>query len=115
MKNAILGIFLGFLITGCASFSTHTFRVEQTAVNVAYTAYVGYTNGLANGAIKVSDEQRNAIKDARIKLAASVSTLEQWRLAYEKDSSVKPQVQSALDAVITQSSNVVYLINLFKQ
>lgn len=114
LKHLLSGI--GFLfVFGCASFSTHLFRTEQTIANVAHAAYVGYTNGLANGTVHVNAGQSNAIKDARLKLAASLRTLELWRAAYETNSAVKPQAQAALDAAIADSSNVINLIHLFTQ
>ena len=115
MRNILLGLFIGVLVVGCASFATNTFRTEQTAVNVAYTAYQGYTQGLASGSITVTTDQSNSIKQARLKFAASVSTLDAWRSAYETNSQTQPQVQAALDAALAQSSNLVFLINLFKQ
>lgn len=102
------------LLVACKNFSTQVFRTEQTITDVAFTAYVGYTNGLANGTIKVNTDESNAVKTARIKLAASLNTVEQWRVAFETNSAVKPQVQAALDAATSDSSNVVYLINLLK-
>ena len=113
MRNILLGLFIGVLVVGCASFATNTFRTEQTAVNVAYTAYQGYTQGLASGSITVTTDQSNSIKQARLKFAASVSTLDAWRSAYETNSQTQPQVQAALDAALAQSSNLVFLINLF--
>lgn len=116
MKTAIGLIALGWaiLIFGCVSFSTNLFRTEQTLTDAAYTAYLGYTNGLYSGTIKVSNDESNAIKSARIKLAASVLTVEQWRAAYDTNSAVKPQAQSALDALTSDSSNLVYLVNLVR-
>lgn len=105
---AVVGLF------GCSNFSNNMFRSEQTLTGVALTAYIGYTNALANGTIKPSVDESNAVKSARIKLAAAVLTAEQWRLAYETNSAVKPQAQAALDALISDSSNVVALINLLK-
>lgn len=112
MKRIIFPILLA--LAGCAGFATHVFRTEQTVSGLAYTAYVGYTNSLANGTITVSANESNAIKTARIKLAASLLTLDGWRSAYETNSALKPQLQSALDAAVADSSNVVYLINLLK-
>lgn len=116
MRTAIGLIALGWviLIFGCSNFSTNMFRSEQTLTGVALTAYEGYTNALANGTLKPSVDESNAVKSARIKFAASVLTAEQWRLAYETNSAVKPQAQAALDALTSDSSNVVALINLLK-
>jgi len=99
---------------GCASFSTNVFRLEEVTTGVAYTAYQGYTNALANGTLRISADQSNAVKVARIQLATSLSTLESWRAAYETNSAFKPQLQSALDAATANSSNFVFLIKLFQ-
>lgn len=104
----------GVAVVGCVNFSTNLFRTEQTATGAAYTAYQGYTNGLGNGTITVTQAERDAIKEARIKFAASVLTAEGWRQAYETNSAMQPQAQAALTALIQDSSNVVYLINLVK-
>jgi len=113
MKKLIAVVALAVLV-GCASFSTNTFRTEQTLTQVAYGAYVSYTNGLASGIIHVTPDQSNSVRTARLQFAASVRTLESWRNAYETNSATKPQVQSALDALTVNSSNFVFLINLFK-
>lgn len=102
------------LITGCASFSTKLFRAEQTAVDLAHGTYVVYTNGLASGLIKVSVDESNAIKQARLKFAASVSVVDNYRGAYETNSAVKPLAQAALETLIAQGSNFVWLVNYVK-
>lgn len=114
MRNKLIVLASCLLLFGCANFSTHLFRTEQSLTGTAYAAYVGYTNGLLNGTIKVSKDESNQIKAARIKLAASVLTVEAWRQAYETNSAVKPQAQAALTALIEDGSNVVYLINLVR-
>lgn len=114
MKNIIAVIAVAVLV-GCASFSTNVFRTEQTLTGTAYIAYVGYTNGLANGTIKPSVTESNAIRTARLDFSASVSAVESWRSAYETNSAVKPQLQSALDALTANSSKFVALINLLKK
>ena len=81
---------------------------------VAYTAYSGYTQALFNGTLKISAEQSNAVKTARLKFAASVRTLESWRQAYETNSATKPQVQAALDALTSNTTNFVFLIHYFQ-
>lgn len=100
------------LLMGCASFSTNTFRTEQTAVNLVYTAYVGYTNAIP--VLHLTPDQSNAVKVARMKFAASVGVLEGWRSAYETNSAVKPQLQAALDALTDQSSNFVWLVTYLR-
>lgn len=114
MRHMFYGLLLGGLLAACTNFSTNMFRTEQTLTGAAYAAYVGYTNGLSSGAFKPSVDESNAIKSARIKLAASVRTAETWRAAYETNSAVEPLAQAALDALSSDSSNLVYLINLLK-
>ena len=104
---------LAFVI-GCANFSTNAFRAEQTAVNLAYSSYVVYTQALYTGTLKISVDQSNAVKEARLKFAASVGVTEGLRAAYATNSAVQPQLQAALDALNGQSSNVVWLISYLK-
>ena len=111
MKQILIGLLLGLFVVGCADFATNVFRTEQTAVNLAYTTYIGYTNGLYSGAIKVTPDQSNNIKGLRLKFAASVKALEGWRAAYETNSAVKPYVQAALDALTTDSDNLINAVN----
>lgn len=113
MALLVLGVYIA-IIMGCSNLSTNLFKSEQTLTGVAYSAYVGYTNGLASGAIKPSLDESNAIKSARIKFAASVLTVEAWREAYSTNSAVGSQAQAALTALSLDSSNVVYLINLVR-
>lgn len=108
MKKLLIVPVLVFLI-GCASFSTNVFRTEQAAVGVAYAAYVEYTNNLAT--LHLTVDQSNAVKQARLKFAATVSVLDAWRMAYETNSAVKPQVNSALAATASSASNFVWLIH----
>lgn len=115
MRQLFFGLILGALVVGCASFATNTFRAEQTAVNAVTTAYIGYTNGLASGAIKVSVDESNAIRAARLKFAASVQTLEMWRAQYETNAASQSQVQAALDAAQANAAAIFNLINLLKQ
>ena len=112
-KTIAVAASFAFLI-GCASFSTNLFRTEQTLTGVAYTAYTGYTNALLGGTLKITADQSNAVRTARLQFAASVRTLESWRSAYETNSAVKPQAQAALDALTANSSNFVFLIHLFQ-
>jgi len=114
MKNCLCFFLLAILLCACSSFSTNVWRTEQTALNTAYAAYVGYTNGLERGLIKVSPQQEIDIKRARLSFAGSLGVLEAWRAAYLTNSTLKPQLQAALDAALDQSSNVLYLINFVK-
>lgn len=102
---------LAVLIAGCANFSNQAFRLEQTAENLAYTAYVGYTNALLSGTLKISADESNAVKSARLKFAATLATAEALRRAYETNSATKPLLQGALATLNDQASNVVWTIN----
>jgi hypothetical protein len=114
MKRKLIALAGLAVLVGCTNFATNLFRTEQAMTGTAYTAYVAYTNGLFNGTIKPSVDESNSIKSARIKFAASVLTVEQWRQAYNTNSAVQPQTEAALTALIGDSSNVVYLINLVR-
>lgn len=100
------------LLVGCTSFSTHVFRTEQTAVELAYSAYIGYTNSLLY--LAITPDQSNAIKQARLKFAATVGTVEALRGAYETNSAVKPQLEAITSTLLDQGSNIVWLINFVK-
>jgi hypothetical protein len=110
--TAVVAVVASLVMVGCASFSTNTFRAEQTAVNMAFTAYQGWTNYLA--LFPVSAERSNAVKTARLQFAATVGTVEALRVAYETNSAVKPQLQATLLTLADQSSNVVWLVNFFQ-
>lgn len=111
MKKLII-VFALAAVIGCASFGTNLFRVEQTTVNAAYAAYSGWTNYLTTG--KVSVQASNEVKQARLKFAASVKVLENYRAAYETNSAVKPQAQAALDALVGEGSNIVWLVKFYQ-
>ena len=114
MKALITGL-LGLLLVGCANFATNAFRTEQTIANAAHAAYVGYTNALASGVIHPSETLSNDIRTARLKLGASLSTVDGWRVIYETNAAVKPYLQSAITATELDSSNMVWLINYARQ
>ena len=107
MKKLLIPL-LAVFVAGCASFSTNMFRTEQVAVDLAYGAYVGYTNALPT--LGITTDQSNAVKHARLSFAASVATVEAMRLQYETNSAIKPALQAAVDALLSQSSNVVWII-----
>jgi len=101
-------------LIGCASFSTNLFRTEQALTGVAYTAYQGYTNALFNGTLHVDPTNQAKIKQARLQFAASVRTVDLWRVAYATNSAVEPQAQAALDALTANATNFLTLIHLFE-
>lgn len=101
------------LTVGCTTYSTHVFRVEQSATSVAYTAYVGWTNYLAN--FPVDPSVSNEVKQARLKFAATVGTVEALRTEYETNTATKPLLEATLTTLSDQSSNIVWLINYYKK
>jgi len=110
-KAILVGLWVAMIVVGCVN---DMFRTEQALTGTAYAAYVGYTNGLSNGTIKPSMDESNSIKSARIRVAASVLTVEAWRQAYSTNSAMQPQAQAALVSLESDSSNLVYLINLVR-
>lgn len=120
MKNkTLLSIGAGLLclavlaiLLGCANFATTVFRVEQSSVNGAMTAYVGWTNYLAGN--PVSTQVSNDVKQARLKFAGTVGVVDTFRVTYETNSAVKPQLQAALDSLSVQSSNLIWLIHFYQ-
>lgn len=110
--KALLLIPLVAILAGCASFSDNVFRTEQTAVTLVYGAYVAYTNALPQ--LNLTADQSNSVKQARLKFAATIGTVDAIRSAYETNSALKPQLQAALATALDQSSNVVWLINYVK-
>ncbi len=111
LKPIVLTLSLLTLVA-CASFSTNLFRSEQLATNAGLAAYAGYTNALASGTIHITDAQSNSVKQARLKFTASVLTLENWRVQYDTNSSVKPFAQAALLTVQQDVSNLTWVVNL---
>lgn len=108
MKKLIIIPLLACLI-GCASFSTNAFRTEQTAVNIAYGAYVGWTQYLATATSPPKPETVAAVKEARLKFAASVQVVDALRTSYETNSALQAPLQAALASLTDQSSNLVWL------
>lgn len=101
------------LVWGCANFSTNLFRLQQTAENTAFTAYIGWTNYLTSH--PVSAEASNAVKQARLKFAATDRTLDGLRASYDTNSAVKPTIQAVVSTLGEQGSNVAWLVNFYQQ
>lgn len=115
MRNTLAAIVLACLVGwGCASFSTNTYRTEQTAVNIAYTAFVGWTNYLATATPPPSPQTVAAVKEARLKFAATAATVEALRVSYETNSALKQPLQAAIATMTDQSSNIVWIITYLK-
>lgn len=121
MKYLILPALL--LLIGCSTFSTHVFRMEQTAVTVAYGGYLGYTNWLLSSLAKpdLTPERRaylvtvsNDVKQARLQFHATVQTVESLRVSYETNSALKPPLEAALVTLINQSSNICWVMNYWR-
>lgn len=97
---------------GCMNFSNRVFRLEQATSHLAVTAYQGWTNHMALHS--VSPEASNAVKQARIRLGATLETTEALRASLETNSAAKPQLTATLQTLADHSSNVVWLINYWR-
>ena len=113
MKKLLI-IPLLLLLVGCVSFSTHVFRTEQTAVTIAYSGYVGWTNYLFQFPGRVTPQQSNDVKQARLRFAATVKAVEVMRLSYETNSALKQPLEAGLLSMLNQSSNIVWLIQYYR-
>jgi hypothetical protein len=113
MKKLLIVPLLALLM-GCASFDTNAFRTEQTALNLAYGAYVGWTNYLATADPQPSPQVVAVVKEARLKFAASLSVVDALRVSYATNSAVQPALNSALTTLTDQSSNLVWLATYLK-
>ena len=111
------------LLVGCASFSTHVFRTEQTAVTLAYGSYIGWTNWIITASANpdLTPQQRmslttasNEVKQARLRFAATVSTIEAMRLSYSTNSVLQKPLEAGIASMIDQGSNIVWLIKYFR-
>lgn len=111
------------IVVACSSFDTNVWRSEQTAVDLgagAHNVWTNYYINATNSATitpeqrqKLDDEQR-AVKAARIKLAASIATVDALRASYKTNSELKGPVLGALATAMSNSSNLVYLANFLK-
>jgi hypothetical protein len=122
MRNLLIIPLLALLV-GCASFSTHVFRTEQTAVTLAYGSYLSWTNYLLTTAAKpdLTPQQRmslttasNEVKQARLRFAATVGTIEAMRLSYETNAVLKKPLEAGIASMIDQGSNIVWLIRYYR-
>jgi hypothetical protein len=122
MKKLLIIPLLALLV-GCASFSTHVFRTEQTAVTLAYGSYIGWTNWIITASAKpdLTPQQRmslttasNEVKQARLRFAATVGTIEAMRLSYGSNSVLKQPLEAGIASMIDQGSNIVWLIRYYR-
>lgn len=124
MKNKLIAmaILIAFAV-GCTSFVNNVQNTRATAIDVAYAGYTTWTNyyitktnsATITPAERASlDQAAVVVKQSRLKFAATVGVLDGWVAAYSTNSSVKPQLQSVLDATVSSASNVVWLISFFR-
>lgn len=114
MKNLIPIIALAFLV-GCADFQTNVFRTEQASVDIAFTAYVGWTNYLSTATVTPHLLQAsNDVRTARLQFGATVSTLDSIAQEYRTNSAVRPQLDATLLTLSDQKSNLVWLVNFYR-
>jgi hypothetical protein len=122
-KVIVVSVLMLFGLVGCANFVTNTQRGEITTTHLVYGAYVGWTNYYvkATNTYAANPDQLAKLEDMRLKVKASrmdyvatINVLDSWLTAYQSNLVTKAQVQSVVDATLTSSSNVVWLINYFK-
>jgi len=110
-------------LVGCSNFVTNAQRTEVTTTHLVYGAYVGWTNYYIDATNRYAskpdqltklEEMRMAIKEARMKYAASVGVVDSWLTAYQSNTVSKAQVQSVVDASLASGSNIVWLITYLK-
>ena len=112
------------IAVGCGSFNATIFRSEKTAVDLAYGATHSfnqyYSNAVAQPNLSSSereklDQTKDQLYDADIKLSATLQTLDAARAAYALNSADtnKSKVLLLLEAVGSQSTNIVTLVNLY--
>src|SRR5689334_5231945 len=102
-------------LVACASFGTNAFRTEQATVNLAYTAYVGWTNFLTTPeGLKVNAAQSNAVKQTRLRFAESLVAVEHLRTTFATNSAVQPDYQAALTSLQSNAGELVALIAQLK-
>ena len=130
MDRDLLKLLAGLIITlglcvlivaGCQGLSTNTFRLEQTAVDLATGARAGWsnfymlsTNGADAATLAKLNSEAAQVADARRKFAATIGTLENLRASYTTNSSLRPQVEAGLLAVNDNLSNLVWLVTYLK-
>ena len=120
MKKLLI-IIVGTALAGCASFSTTAFRLEKVAADTgtagvhSFNLYYNATSNSNPTALDDLNKKRDAVYDASRKLSASLSVLEAARAQYDLNSADtnKVSLQLALEAVSSQSSNIVWLVKYF--
>lgn len=107
-----LSLFATVLMVGCTNLATNAFRVEQTATDLAYTAYQGWTNGPMQ---KASPAASNEVRQARLKFAATLNTVDDLRVRVGTNTTLAPLLSAAIETLPNEASNLVWLVNLHKQ
>lgn len=117
-------VILCLFTVGCGSLSAHVFRMEQTSTDLALGGYIGWTNyllpKLADPSLSPSKRDRlitasNEVKVARMRFAATLSTVESMRETYDTNAAVKPYLEAGVNTMVMESSNVCWLINFWRQ
>lgn len=101
------------VLASCTSFANHAFRVEQSGTHLCATAYFGWTNYLAQ--FPVTPQASNTVKTARLKAAASLKSLRAFRLEYQTNGAVKPQLTALLVTASDNVSNFVWVANFWQE
>lgn len=102
-----------FMLAGCTSLATHAFRVEQSGTHLVFTAYAGWTNYLAQ--FPVTPQASNTVKTARLKAAATLNSLHAFRMEYQTNSAVKPQLEAIIATASDNVSNFVWVANFWQE
>lgn len=105
------------LLAACAAqkFSNNAFRTEQTAVNLAFTTWKGWTNYLTTPAgLNVTPGQSNQVKQVRLKFAESLVEAEHLRVTFSTNSTVQPAYEAALSTLEANAGELVTLINMIR-
>lgn len=115
-------VLLVALAVGCVSFNATVYNSEKTTADAAAAAVHAYnewyslqTNNASGADIAKLNEQRDTVYDVSRKMSASLALVNSLRLAYATNSADtnKLALQSGLDALTYQSSNVVAIVHLF--
>jgi PBP1b-binding outer membrane lipoprotein LpoB len=114
-------ILLACLVAGCASFNATVYNTEKTTTDAATAAVHAYnqwyaleTNSPGADLAKINAE-RDSVYDASRKLGASLALVDSLRVSYQANSANtnKLALQAGLDALSSQSSNIVSIVHLF--
>lgn len=123
MKKLLIPFVSILVILGCSNLNRNLYNAENLAADAGTVAVhefnVYYTNAMTQATTpqQLADlvKQRNQVHDASRKLAASLLTLDTFRLAYASAPNTTNQLAAtmALNAVVSQRSNILNLVQLF--